>query len=573
MRLQQEVLGVLRTALRDEPFKKGRQVVPWRVRSRSGPQDSRRWAASKVQSRRPRASHIRFSFPPFSALNLASSTFQSAAACRFNDLARCTLGIEEQKESAPSDAECAAVSLRPVWDEESSRPSIQRRRGSSVFDPEYCRLKGRQSKTPQGHSGQQVALVTPCLPHLPFHPACLLGYGAAVLARPYDVDIIDLNAELHFRELGKLKVILHAMDETSVLSDALFLHPFYAEAEGRVDGLYEAVPWEKYSRVYVTSPSWFPTVPTEAVLRLTRAVRRVSSETAMFFFGNSLGSWTDEGELKKNGVQPVHLNDVFATDASPNPVLYDLLPTPMYEHLDKYLFDLLPFMLKHGCDWGRCRFCSFCAGWNAGHLERSPRKAIEELEILIELYNPRALVCRDHSLNGHNLIDFCGYFERLRKDWCGQSRADLTEKQIHALRKAGCRLIYFGLESGSDRTLRSINKGITSKQMSDFTKGLHANGILPSPSVIVGAPGEERPDFEKTIEFLEDHRRYLEVVNIYPFMPTPASDFNSREAQPHPDATMRLFELMATCEDIGLKVCLGEQSIEYFLFNRLYDTC
>ena len=57
-------------------------------------------------------------------------------------------------------------------------------------------------------------------------------------------------------------------------------------------------------------------VPTEAVLRLSRAIKRVSPDTKVFFFGNSLGSWTNEEELKKNGVQTVHLNDLFAMDAS-----------------------------------------------------------------------------------------------------------------------------------------------------------------------------------------------------------------------------------------------------------------
>jgi hypothetical protein len=359
------------------------------------------------------------------------------------------------------------------------------------------------------------------------------------------------------------------MNQDSILSDAFLLRRFYGEVGSHVDELYDTISWEGYSRVYLTSPSWFPTVPTEAILRLTRIVKRRSPQTEVFYFGNSLGSWTNEGELRKNRVQPVHLNNVVAANPAPTPVLYDLLPPPIYEHREKYLFDLVPFTLKHGCSWGRCRFCSFCAGWNSGYVERSPKIAANELEMLVDRYDPRMLVCRDHSLNGRNLEEFCGRVEDLRKPWCGQSRADLSEKKIRALRKAGCRMIFFGLESGSDRTLRAVGKGITSKQMSDFTRALHANGILPSPSLIVGSPGEERLDFEKTIQFLVDHSPYLEVVNAYPFLPTPASDFSCREEQPHRDTTVRLFELISTCEGLGLKVCLGEQSIEYFLFNRL----
>lgn len=415
----------------------------------------------------------------------------------------------------------------------------------------------------------KAALVTPCLSHLPFHPSCFLGYGAAILAGRYDLEVIDLNAELHFKNRGKLKSILDLMDKTQMVSDALHLYPFYDEVETHIDRHYAALPWKKYHLVYVTTPSWFPMVTTEEVLRLSRAIKRVSPETRVFFFGNSLASWTNEGELKENGVQTVHLNDLFAMDAIAKPVRYDLLPPPVYVHRDKYLFDLLPFKLKHGCSWGRCKFCSLSKGWNSGYLVRSAKAAINELEVLIDQYDPKVLVCRDHSLNGHNLIEFCGYLERFNKPWCGQSRADLSGKKMQALRKAGCREIYFGLESGSDRTLSAINKGITSKQMSDFIKRLHSSGILPAPSLIIGAPGEERVDFEKTIQFLVDHRRYLDVVNVYPFMATPASEFSSQKKQPDKNTTMRLFRFIQTCEDLGLKVIFGEQSMEYFLFKRI----
>jgi hypothetical protein len=422
---------------------------------------------------------------------------------------------------------------------------------------------------PIGVYAMKAALVTPILSQLPFHPSCYLGYGAAVLQSRYDVDVIDLNAEMHFKQRGQLEQVLHRINEARIVTDDLFLYPFYDQQESRTDRAYSAVAWREYSAVYVTAPSWFPTVSTEAVLRLAGAVQRASPRTRVFFFGNSLGSWTSEGDLRNHGVQPVHLNDLFDVDPSAGPVWYDLLPAPIYENRDKYLFDLLPFTLKHGCSWGRCRFCSLSRGWNSGYLERSAKAAIKELEVLIDRYDPKVLVCRDHSLNGHNLIEFCGYLESFNKPWCGQSRADLSRREIQALRKAGCRGIFFGLESGSDRTLREMNKGITSKQMSDFIKRLHSNGILPAPSLIIGAPGEGRTDFEKTIQFLVDHRRYFDVVNVYPFMATPASESTSQKGQPDKNTLLRLFRFIRTCEDLGLNVIVGEQCIEYFLFNKI----
>ena len=413
----------------------------------------------------------------------------------------------------------------------------------------------------------KVALATLCLNHLPFHPSCFLGYGAAILAKQFDLEVLDLNAEIHFRNRDKLKPILHTLDQNQFVSDAQFLYPFYDEIKAHIDNFYAKVSWKQFSQVYVTTPSWFPTVPTEAVLRLSRAINRASLGTKVFFFSNSLGSWTNERELTENGVQTVHLNDLFVTDPLPKPVRYDLLPTPVYEDRGKYLFDILPFMLKHGCSWGQCRFCSLSKGWNSGYLERSAKTAFKELEALVDRYDPAVLVCRDHSLNGRNLVEFCGYLEKIGKPWCGQSRPDMSGKKVESLARAGCRGIYFGLESGSDKTLRTMNKGISSSQISDFIKLLHSNGILPAPSLIIGAPGEEKEDFEKTVQFLVDHRSYFKVVNIYPFMATPASEFNSQNKQPEQNVFMRLIRFVRTCEELGLKAVLGEQCIEYFLFK------
>lgn len=416
----------------------------------------------------------------------------------------------------------------------------------------------------------KVALVTPCINHLPFHPNFFLGYGAAILAKRYDLTVIDLNAEYHFKHRKELKKVLGAMDQAPIVSDTRMLHPFYEKLQGPTENFYAAIPWKDYSRVYVTTPSWFPTVPTEAVLKLTDEIRRVSPGTQVFFFGSSLGSWTNEEALNGSGVETVHLNGLLASRGTAGPVHYDLLPPPVYEPRSRYLFDLLPFVLKHGCSWGRCRFCSLSKGGNAGFLERSARAAFTELEGLVARYDPAALICRDHSLNGRNLIEFCGYLETLKRPWCGQTRPDMPGKTIEALAKAGCRGVFFGLESGSDRLLQAMDKGISSRQISNFIKKLHAHGILPAPSLIIGYPGERNEDFEASLQFLVKHGRYLQVVNLYPFMATPGSAIVRQDKLSAGNVLMKMIRISRTCEDLGLKVVIGEQSIEFFLFNWIF---
>ena len=91
-----------------------------------------------------------------------------------------------------------------------------RRPDNSILPSDKC-LNSRV------HGRGKVALVTPCVPHLPFNPSWFLGYAAAALGEKHNVDIIDLNAELYLNNRRKLKSILDAMDKTRIVSDSLHL--------------------------------------------------------------------------------------------------------------------------------------------------------------------------------------------------------------------------------------------------------------------------------------------------------------------------------------------------------------
>jgi hypothetical protein len=416
-----------------------------------------------------------------------------------------------------------------------------------------------------------TALVTPFVGHLPLHPGAYLGYGAAVLQNRYDLDIIDINADIYVKSKRGLRQLFSEIEENAIVSDEIYFHPFFNNLVFQVEAVYESVAWDKYQSVFITTPTWFVTIPTEDILKLSYYVKKVSPDSDVYFFGNSLGSWTDETRLKENNIHILHLNDLFNLNPSNEPVDFDALPTPLYENREKYIFDLLPFRLKHGCTWGKCSFCSLAKGWNSGYRERSAERAILEIEALIDQYNPEMLVCRDNCINGDNLLEFCAGFKRFKTPWVAMGRADLSNKEIEAMSRAGCRFIYFGLESGSDRVLDQMNKGINTRQMSHFIRSLFDHHIMPAPSLIVGAPGETADDFKQTKEFILNHRNYLDVINLYPFMLTPAADISKTNEKSNHDTARRINELIRVCEGSGILVCLGEQSAEYILFKKVYQ--
>ena len=415
----------------------------------------------------------------------------------------------------------------------------------------------------------KTTLVTPFVRHMPLHPGSYLAYGTAFLRKSCEVEVIDFNAAINYKYIEQFQEVVSEIDQAQVVLDSFFLGPFYHQLRNKIEEEAPKKPWRDYQAVYITTPSWFPTAPTAEILRLARLIRRESPHCQIFFFANSLGSWTDENELVNNDVHIRHLNDLFRENPENKPVDFDALPTPIYENRHQYLFDMLPFRLKHGCNWGKCRFCSLTKGWNAGYLERSARKVVQEVEKLIDRYDPEIFVCRDNAVNGSNLIEFCEGYRTFKKSWVGMARADLSDREIDALERSGCRFIYFGLESGSDRVLAQSNKGIDSKQMSLFIKKLYDHGIMPAPSLFVGSPEETEDDFQQTVNFIRNHKDYLELINLYPFMPSPASDFSQEGKNPHDQTFKRLQELIGVCVDAGLKVCVGEQSAEYVLFKTV----
>lgn len=389
------------------------------------------------------------------------------------------------------------------------------------------------------------------------------------MSQKFDLDIIDLNAYLYSHQKDCLDETLLKIERKMVVVDNLDLRPLYYLLLPSRKEILDNISWRDYAKIFITVPSWFVTVATKELLFLTDYISNHSPKCEFFFYGNSLGTWTDINKLMAHKIQIRHLNDLLKPDPHNEPVRYDTFPSPVYDSRNNYIFDMLPFRLKHGCSWGGCRFCSLAKGWNSGYLERSAEKVIKEIETLVDEYDPKMFVCRDNTINGDNLFEFCNSFKDFKKPWIGMARADLTEKEIKALQKSGCQRIYFGLESGSDRVLKAINKGIEVGQLSKFIKLLHHNQIAPSPSLFAGSPHETEEDFNKTVQFISNHREYIDMLNLYPLRTTPGSDYTLAEKTPHPKTFVRLKKLIRICVDAGIKVCVGEQSAEYFIFKNI----
>ncbi|MCJ7614265.1 radical SAM protein, partial [Candidatus Bathyarchaeota archaeon] len=87
-------------------------------------------------------------------------------------------------------------------------------------------------------------------------------------------------------------------------------------------------------------------------------------------------------------------------------------------------------------------------------------------------------------------------------EWVCDTRVDLVSRElVKEMKAAGCRTIWFGVESGSPRIIEKINKQITLQQALDAFKLCDEEGVRTASSFMLGLPGETVADMEATFKF------------------------------------------------------------------------
>jgi anaerobic magnesium-protoporphyrin IX monomethyl ester cyclase len=156
------------------------------------------------------------------------------------------------------------------------------------------------------------------------------------------------------------------------------------------------------------------------------------------------------------------------------------------------------------------RHCIFCR--NRAHpnvyRRRSPQNVLQEITVLIRDFGFRAYYFYDCSLtlNTTWLHELChGILERkLDIIWQCMSQAnDISLETIKLMRQAGCVRIAAGVESGSERSLQMMRKGISIEQVERFIANLKAVGIIARVYLMLGFPWETVEDFADTLNLVK----------------------------------------------------------------------
>ena len=194
----------------------------------------------------------------------------------------------------------------------------------------------------------------------------------------------------------------------------------------------------------------------------------------------------------------------------------DSLPWPARSHVDLERY-LAAWRSKHdragmnvvtgrGCTFN-CRWCSH-AVFGHSHRRRRPRLCADEIAALRDQYRPGQLWYADDVFTRDSdwVLRFADELDKRRVHIPFEtiSRADrLTDDTVlHRLAEMGCFRLWIGAESGSDRILRAMGRGVTAEQVRSAADRAHAVGISVGFFLMWGYPGETPADIEATIELV-----------------------------------------------------------------------
>lgn len=195
--------------------------------------------------------------------------------------------------------------------------------------------------------------------------------------------------------------------------------------------------------------------------------------------------------------------ETLAIDELPLPA-WDLFPIERYDLKLLWTSEkAMPVLVSRGCPFN----CDFCSNWfltNRTVRYRKPESVVEEIERYIQHYGVSTfeLHAENFTLNRKFVIDFCQRIidKRLRIKWWAQTRANLVDDEIlQLMRRAGCVMLSFGVESGSLSIRTEMDKNVSDNEFCRGVSLVRKNGILCYCGFIVGHRLETIDTIKKTM--------------------------------------------------------------------------
>jgi radical SAM superfamily enzyme YgiQ (UPF0313 family) len=165
-----------------------------------------------------------------------------------------------------------------------------------------------------------------------------------------------------------------------------------------------------------------------------------------------------------------------------------------------------------GCPYA-CNFCGVISAYGSREKIEAPARTEAVLRHLVSTYGADSVQFFDNNffLREDHAWELSGRLEPLHLRWWCEARIDIllcySDATLEALRRAGCTMIFFGAEAGSDWALREMNKNLTTAQTLELARRIRHFGIVPEFSFVVGNPRDPERDTRECLEFVRRLKR------------------------------------------------------------------
>lgn len=208
-------------------------------------------------------------------------------------------------------------------------------------------------------------------------------------------------------------------------------------------------------------------------------------------------------------------------DSIPFPAINDLMNFASYRPVD---FGAI--MASRGCPYP-CTFCGVFNIWTRKVRYRSALNVVQEMKWLHDTYGTKYFSFRDASftLNRVRILELCQEIlnANLEVEWECLTRADLLDDElIGEMKKSGCVTIRIGVESGSEKILKTMKKKVNLDDIRNAGNLLNKHKIYWTTYFLFGTPQETRETIWETLEFINELNPPF--VTVSRFSPIPGTE-------------------------------------------------
>jgi len=189
-----------------------------------------------------------------------------------------------------------------------------------------------------------------------------------------------------------------------------------------------------------------------------------------------------------------------------------------YSVLKKQKMSFIPMIASLGCRY-KCSYCCYPPIFDGHYHLRNIEHVISDLKQAVEFKKPIAFLDANLYNNRKYLILLCSRIieEKIHIKWGAQCTVNIGDDKevLDLLHKAGCRMIFLGLETLDNKNMIQLNKEMNADYYSRQVKGIHHAGIQVGAFFMLGLDEDNKSTFDRIYSFFQENRIEVPYVHIY----------------------------------------------------------